>query len=228
MHDALLVALEREGAIVTRALRAHGDRAAIEISGMGPVRARLAAQRQVAAGAGALFSVGFAGALRAPVRLGDIVLPREVIDATGNRFTVDTFVHERLNRALSSRFDLRYGALCSVARVVCEPANKHELAEELDADAVDMESAAIGCVARNAGLPFAVLRVVCDGPSQRVPVCATHAVDARGRVIGARLATGLALRPWELFGLISLGVGTTRAAQTLRRAMQTVFDDVRG
>ena len=228
MHEALLVALKREAVVVEHALHGGGVHPAIELSGMGSVRARLAARRQVAAGAGALLSVGFAGALRAPGRLGDIVLPREVIDATGNRFSVDSLVHERLNSALSHHFNLRRGVLCSVAHVVCEPDNKHELASQLDADAVDMESAAIACVARDAGLPFAVLRVVCDGPSQRVPLCATHAVDAFGRVIGARLATGLALRPWELFDLISLGAGTWRAAQTLRRAIQTVYGDVCG
>ena len=82
MHEALLVALEREAAAVKSALDVSGVQRAVEISGMGPVRARLAARRQVAAGAEALISVGFAGALRAPVRPGDVVLPREVIGRT--------------------------------------------------------------------------------------------------------------------------------------------------
>lgn len=227
MCETLLVALEREAAIVRQALPKGATHPPLAVSGIGPVRARLAARLQVAAGAGALFSVGFAGALCPPARAGDIVLPRAVIDETGNRLLVDANIHERLSQALNGEFQLRYGTLCSTGQVLREAAGKRALADNLDAETVDMESAAIGCVARDAGLPFAVLRVVCDGPSQGIPFCATQSIDSLGRILGARLTAALALRPWELPALISLGVANMRAANTLRRAMRVVLDDAR-
>lgn len=227
VRETLLVALEREAAIVGRVLPQGGEHPALAISGMGPIRARLAARLQVAAGAGALLSIGFAGALCSCARAGDVVLPRVVIDEAGKRLLVDTSMHQRLERALRGGFRIRCGALCSTAQVLCEATDKRALAGKWDAEAVDMESAAIGGVARDAGLPFAVLRVICDGPSQRIPLCATQSIDARGRILRARLFTGLALRPWELPALIALGVASMRAANTLERAMRAVFADAR-
>jgi adenosylhomocysteine nucleosidase len=171
--------------------------------------------------------VGFAGALRAPLRVGDLTLPCEVIDSSGQRFAVDPNMHGQLNRALCAPFNVHQGALAGVDHVVDEVARKGTLARGFDVDVVDMESAAIARVARDAGLPFVVLRVVCDGPLQGIPRCIEGAADARGRVIVARLASALALRPWELLGLLRLGAATVRASRVLERALCTVFDDAR-
>ena len=225
MNDAMLVALASEARIVNAAARACGVHVTLGVSGMGPILARIAARRQVAAGATSLTSVGFAGALRRSLRIGDLLLPHEVLDSSGQRFGVDGSLHRQLSDALGEQFHVHTGALTSVDRVVAEAAGKTALAR--DADAVDMESAAIARVARDAGLPFAVLRVVCDGPAQRIPRCTEGAVDALGRVIAARLALGLALRPWELLDLLRLGRGVDRAGRILGRALCAVFDDAR-
>ena len=227
MNGAMLVALAREARIVNAAARACDTRVRLEISGMGPARARVAAQRQVAAGATSLTSEGFAGALRAPLRVGDLALPREVIDSSGQRFAVDPNMHGQLNRALCAPFHVHQGALAGVDQVVDEVVRKGTLARGFDVDVVDMESAAIARVARDAGLPFAVLRVICDGPLQGIPRCTEGALDAQGRVLVARLTSALALRPWELLGLLRLGVATVRASRVLERALCTVFDDAR-
>ena len=50
--------------------------------------------------------------------------------------------------------------------------HKGTLARGFDVDVVDMESAAIARVARDAGLPFAVLRVICDGPQVAAEIAA--------------------------------------------------------
>jgi len=226
-NDAMLVALTREARIVNAASRACDTSVRLEISGMGLARARVAAQRQVAAGATSLTSVGFAGALRAPLRVGDLTLPREVIDSSGQRFAVDPNMHGQLSRALCAPFHVHQGALASVDHVVDEVVRKGTLARVFDVDAVDMESAAIARVAHDAGLPFAVLRVICDGPRQGIPRCTEGAADARGRVIVARLASALALRPWELLALLRLGTATVRASRVLEHALCTVFDEAR-
>ncbi|MFT5175035.1 MAG: adenosylhomocysteine nucleosidase [Gammaproteobacteria bacterium] len=225
--DTILVALAREAKIATTAARASASNVAIEITGMGPVRARIGAQRQLAAGATSLLSVGFAGALRAPRDVGDLLLPDEVADAFGHRYTVDAGLHRDLSRALSAQFRLCRGTLASVDHVVSDVARKNTLAAALDADAVDMESAAIARVARDARVPFAALRVVCDGPGQRIPACLDGAVDAYGHVIIARLGVGLALRPWQFLELIRLGVSTANAGRVLERALRSVLVECR-
>ena len=226
MMDAIQVALPREARIVDAAARARDIGVRLATSGMGLARARIAARMQVAAGAKALTSVGFAGALRTPLRVGGLLLPREVTDASGRHFAVDARTHERFSRALGQRFQIHEGVLGSVDYVVDDVSRKSALARSLDADAVDMESAAIARVAHDAGLPFAVLRVICDGPQQGVARCAEGAVDAHGRILVARLATGLALRPWELWSLLRLGAGTFRATRVLERALYTVFAEL--
>jgi adenosylhomocysteine nucleosidase len=224
MSDAMLVALQREAAIVNSAARARHVPVMLEVSGMGPLRARVAAQRQVVAGATSLTSVGFAGALRAPLQVGDLLLPREVIGSSGQRLAVDANVHKRLLGALGALFHIRQGALTSVDYPVGEAARKSALGNALDADAVDMESVAIARVASEAGIPFAVLRVVCDGPQQRIPHCTEGAVDAYGRVIIERMVIGLMVRPWELLDLFRLARGSARASRVLGRALGVVFE----
>lgn len=223
MIDAVLVALEREASIVRAAARARHARIALEVSGMGPVRARIAALRQVDAGATSLISVGFAGALRGPLRVGDVLLPHKVFDASGRQYMVDSALHDQLDDAIGARLALRSCALVSTEQVVKSASAKFALAHELDADAVDMESAAVAAVAADARIPFAVLRVVCDGPQQHLPSCTSAALDARGRVIAARLACGLVLRPWESVSLLRLGVSSVHAGRVLARALDCVF-----
>ena len=228
MIDAMLVALAREARIAHAAAHGRVSDVAIEVTGMGPRRARIGAQRQLAAGATSLLSVGFAGALRAPLGVGDLLLPREVVDSVGRRYAADGALHSGLSRVLSARFRTHSGALTSVEHVVAGGAEKNALASAFDVDAVDMESAAIASVARDAGIPFAALRVVCDGSGQRIPLCVEGAVDARGHVIVARLGVGLALRPWELFELVRLASTTAYAGRVLERALRRVLDDERG
>ena len=224
LTNSILVALSREAQIVKVAIGGRMPEVAIAITGMGPVRARLGAQRQLAAGATVLLSVGFAGALRAPLGVGDLLLSREVVDSTGHRYAADASMHSRLRRSLCAQYRTHDVVLLSAAHVVGSVADKNALGARFDVAVVDMESAVIAAVACDAGVPFAALRVVCDGPSQRIPICTKGALDAGGCVIIARLGSGLVLRPWKLFELGRLGITAAYAGRLLKRTLQCVFD----
>ncbi len=96
---AVIVALGVERA----ALRALVDRdppLGVIQSGPGPERAASAATAALASGAGGLVSFGLAGALRAELEPGAVLLPRRVRSAAGDSFDADPEWHAKLAAAV--------------------------------------------------------------------------------------------------------------------------------
>jgi adenosylhomocysteine nucleosidase len=186
---------------------------AVEVGGGTPVGAAAAAERAVAGGATALLSFGLAGGLDPNLRPGDRVVPVAVLQG-GARFYTDA----DLCRALG-------GANVSLVlggdRIVAGARDKRALSESSGASAVDLESGAVALVAARHGMPFAVLRAICDPASRSLPlaaVVAVVAVDQRGAVGALRVLGAVAARPWQIPGLLLLAVDAARARHTLVRA----------
>jgi nucleoside phosphorylase len=181
-------------------LRRHRPRAArwhVEQSGPGAERAAAAAERAIAAGARLLVSWGLAGALRAALAPGTVVLPRRVVRHGGEPLPVDAAWHARL-AALSGELALECGDLLTVPAALESPAAKRSAAAATQAVAVDMESAGIAAAAARAGVPFVALRVVVDGVDDALPRNAELWVDARGnRRIAAALRALFDVRQWR-------------------------------
>ena len=147
--------------IEARALR-RGAPLRVLRTGVGPRRATKAAQRLAAERASAVAVAGLCGALEPGLEPGDVVLASELYAAGEPCWTLDP---DPLRRAL-----LRLGLPVVVGRVVCvesvvRGAARQRLADE-GAVAVDMESAWLAPGA--AGRPFAVLRIVLDGPGHEL------------------------------------------------------------
>ncbi len=102
-----------------------------------------------------VFSIGWAGALRADIAPGSAHNVAGVIDArTGERF----------------RCDAGAGDLWLVTSPrVASPAEKRRLASTYDAALVDMEAAAIARLAAMRAIPFYSIKGVSDGLSDRLP-----------------------------------------------------------
>lgn len=220
MALGIVVALEREARIVRRVLCTLPVEipVSVRVSGMGALRAHAAARSMVRGGARVLLSAGFAGALDTRIAAGELLIPDRVHD------DMHDIVHacasaQALREALSPLGALHAGVLASVARPVVSAAGKRALGERLGAIGVDMESAAIGEVARGAGVGFAVLRAVSDVADLDLPHTALAAVGVSGRVDAAGLAWALLRRPGEVVALMRLAVGARRAARSLERAL---------
>ena len=84
---------------------------------------------------------------------------------------------------------------------------------------VDMESGGVVKVAREHGLPFAVVRAVCDPADRSLPPVAQHALDEHGQVRTQFILKSLAVQPWEIVDLIKLA----RDAYKARKGLQTVL-----
>jgi adenosylhomocysteine nucleosidase len=113
-----------------------------------------------------VFSAGFAGALDADLRRGDLVVADRLIDAQGRQWTAGP---DELPPWLAGMQGLRVGRLLTFDRVVATPAEKRALGQEHQALAVDMESLAVAEVCRERGVPFLAVRVISDTIDDEIP-----------------------------------------------------------
>jgi adenosylhomocysteine nucleosidase len=152
-------------------------------SGPGSEKAAAAARAATAESSAGLLVWGFAGGLS--VAPGTIVLPRAVV-AAGRRYATAANWQDRIAAALASGQTVTDGDLYSASGVIDRPRDKRALAERSGAVAVDLEAAAIGRVACERGVPFAVVKIVLDGPEDALPRGVERWVrgDGRSRLAG--------------------------------------------
>jgi adenosylhomocysteine nucleosidase len=173
-------------------------------SGPGPERAARAATAALASGASGLLSFGLAGALRAELRPGAVLLPRRVRSAAGTSFDVDPEWHAELAAAVR-RLGLApvLDDLLSVPSAITSVAEKVKAAAD-GAAAADTESAAIAAVAARAGARYVALRVVVDAAGDELPADIERWIDERGeRRIVAALAAALHPAHWRSLWMLA-------------------------
>jgi adenosylhomocysteine nucleosidase len=185
-------------------VRRLADGALLVVSGIGEGAAAAAARRLALAGATALASFGMAGGLDPALICGAVLLPEEVVaresaivSATAGEW------RQRLRAALPASCIACGGKLLTSGRPLGSPDAKAAAWRESRAAAVDMESAAIAEVARQAGLPFIALRVIVDTASDQLPE-AVIAASAGGQLRVGRLLAKLLRAPGDVGALIRL------------------------
>ncbi len=181
----------------------------MEIGGGDAAGAAAAAERLMAQGVDALLSFGLAGGLDPALKPGALVIPAWVLDGA-ERWPTDP--------TLSARFGPAHGALQGGGDVLTTAAAKRRLHLETGALAVDLESAALARAAARHGLPFAVLRAICDPAARDLPPAAQIALDAQGRIGMWRVVRSVLTRPGQIGGLLALA----RDAGAARRALDRV------
>lgn len=155
----------------------------------------------------ALISFGLAGGLDPALPPGTLIIPRQI--AAANRLhDCDTALLARLGGATC---DLLLGGT-SIAATIAE---KAALFQATQASALDLESGAVGAVAREHGLPFAVLRAIADPAGRPLPEAALLALDPQGRIALPRIAGSLFRNPGQITQLITLAADAARARRTL-------------
>jgi len=124
-------------------------------------------------------SVGFAGALDATLKVGDVFSPSRVIDSTDGS-CVETGVG--------------HGVLVSFTNIA-DAAQKARLAKAYGAQAVDMEAAAVARAARLRGVRFAAIKAISDASDSSLPPLQRF-VGSDGRFRTAAFAATTAAQPW--------------------------------
>ena len=174
------------------------------------------AEALVREGATALISFGLCGGLDPALAPGALLVPRCVLDGGASH---------RADPALAAALGgFSAAALAGAAAVVARRAAKAHLFAATGAAGVDLESGAVARVAARHGLPFAVLRAVCDPATLDLPPLALNALDAAGTIRVGRMAASLLAAPGQIGALIALA----RAAAAARAALIRRVGDILG
>ena len=188
-------------------------------TGIGPRKARAVCRRVVQnIPLSALISTGFACALH-DARVGDVLVGTEVVgDESLEVGRPLPCAEEWISRAVQivkeSRIEMLAGRFVSVSKVLCHGHEKRAIAHISGAVAVDMESAALAVVAREAGIPFAILRTVSDLMDEDLPLDFNLLLRPTGWIAGA---VACLRDPSSLAGLFRLRMQSQRAAEQLTR-----------
>jgi adenosylhomocysteine nucleosidase len=177
------------------------------LTGIGPRAADRAATAVLHRHRAALaISTGFAGALVPAASVGDVIVGTSVMSgvdamqtALGTSFPCDESVVRAVQAAAArTSLTVRSGPVVSLATVLCRSVEKEHLGRLTGAVALDMESAAIGNVARAVGVPFAVVRTVSDLAREDLPLDFNAFLAPWGWLWGVR---DMLIKPSTLFKL---------------------------
>jgi adenosylhomocysteine nucleosidase len=171
-----------------------------------------------------IISIGIAGALAPDMAVGDIVVAERVVTA-GEAFETDA----KWTARLAAKFPhaligaiLGRGAIADTAEV------KALLHESTRAAALDMESHLAARAAREAGLPFAALRVISDRADQALPPAALTAMNPDGSIALGRVLWSVAKRPSQIPALIRTARESGKAFSGLLGCVEALGPGLRG
>jgi adenosylhomocysteine nucleosidase len=179
----------------------------ILVTGIGKENAERAVREFLAAQTPArVLSCGFAGALVSGLAIGAVVFETE-----------DAGLREALNLAGAQAVKF----YCA-DRIATTAREKQELRRDTNADAVEMESAAIGDVCRERGLPFATVRVISDLADEDLPLDFNQLSKPDRSLDYGRLALAVAKSPGKIGALMRLQKNSQLAAERLAALLASV------
>jgi len=175
----------------------------------------LLAERLEAAaeGATAVVSFGIAGALAPLLGTGDVVIGTHVV-AGREHYTCDAAWSQILRGKLAAS---RSAIIVGVDEVASHIGMKKALFRYTGAHAVDMESHVAARFAERRGLPFVVLRVICDGSQRTLPPAALEPLKPSGKPRLFAVLKSVAREPSQIPELIQAGNEAGRAFRVLFR-----------
>jgi adenosylhomocysteine nucleosidase len=181
----------------------------VALTGVGPVAAEYRARTLLDQLSVDLWiSAGFAGALRAELRPGVVLVGQQVRSQSDGQLwhAPQTWLQQAMQAGA------RPARLLTVAHVATA-AEKRRMGSV--ADAVDMESAAIVAAAAARSIPVLAVRAVADPLERDVPGAVEQIVDPSGRVRGRAVLNLLTRRPWMLTKLLPLAADARSAGRAL-------------
>ena len=151
-----------------------------------------------------VFSIGWAGALRAEIAPGSVHNVAGVIDVrTGERFNCDAGAGE---------------LWLLTSPQVANSQEKRRLASAYNAALVDMEAAAIARLAHTRGIPFYCFKGVSDGLKDNLPDF-NRFLSLSGQFCLSKFILFALLRPWYWPALIRMGENSKQAAQNIAKSL---------
>jgi adenosylhomocysteine nucleosidase len=180
----------------------------LAVGGGSTAGAARAVRELIDLGATGVVSFGLAGGLDPGLRAGTVIVANEVF-ADGQSWPTDASLNARLGGATGHR-------CLGLDRVVVSSEEKQRLRSNTGAAVVDMESGAVASTASALGVPFAVLRAICDPAARTLPPAALVALDSAGRIAPAPLAWSILTNPAQIGVLLALARDAAAARRGLR------------
>jgi adenosylhomocysteine nucleosidase len=143
-----------------------------------------------------VFTCGFAGALNPALQAGDVVCARETPVANAKPVL-----------------------FAWAERVAVTAADKARLRASTNADAVEMESAVIAHVCRDAGVDCLILRAISDTADEDLPLDFNALMTREQKLIWGKLALAILCAPHKIPALLRLGRNSALAARRLAEAL---------
>lgn len=217
----------------------------IVVAGGGSAAGAEAAVRQlIARGATGLISFGLAGGLDPSLRPGTLIVPEAVLASairqvsplaaqpalphvqhasppivstpSGPPAGIPHWESFATDPALSARLGGATPHTILGGDTIATTADaKRRLWEATGAAAIDLESGAVARAAAASGLPFAVLRAICDPAGRDLPPAALTALNHQGAIGLLRVIASLAARPGQFGALMTLAADAAAARGAL-------------
>jgi len=202
-------------------------------TGIGQAKARSMTQEILqSASWDVVISAGFAGALNSSP-IGSLLIGNEVLlgdsadllsDSDSPRIACHPdWVNMSLNIQLTGTDPLQGGRFVTMDRVLTQASQKQILGKRTGAVAVDMESGAIGEVARQHGIPFLIVRAISDGLNEDLPVDFNLFLKPSGWIGGMRKVL-FTPQCWK--GFLRLYRNSKQAGLQLSRFFEIFFANI--
>jgi adenosylhomocysteine nucleosidase len=167
--------------------------------GIGAEAGRRATEASIALYApGLVYSAGFAGALEPGLEIGDVIVPRRVINAADGS-GVETGTGEGVLVSFNS---------------VASPEQKAKLGSSFGAQAVDMEAAAVALAAEVRGVRFAAVKAISDESNFTLPAM-DNFISSGGSFRTWKFALFVLIRPWMYKSVLISARNSSRASRAL-------------
>lgn len=211
----VLFALKREASPFLRSCRDDRD-IYVGITGIGLDRARAHVESLFAKRIRprVVVMAGYAGALRPGLGVGDVIVATEVVDASGTSWPTSWPMHPARER--------RKTVLFTSQKIVGATSQKRDLGRQFQADAVDMESAAVAEACRQRGIPFGCVRAISDDVQTSLSPRLERMLSA-GRISAGRVCWEMVRSPRIVGEMVRLGRNTKRAGKELAVALRQML-----
>lgn len=218
MPAGIVTGLAAEAAAIRRAM---GKNPSIDMrcAGPGGEAAERAARDLLARGCNGLVSMGLAGGLRPSLEPGTVIVASSVAGPEGTLYRADSRWHRQVLRRLLSDDGVLAGSVATAEAPLTTAEAKSRLYAATESDAVDMESAAVAAVAKEADIPFIAIRAIADPARRAVPDAFLRAMTPAGELAPTALLPALLRNPLLLIAGVRLAADAAAARAALRRVV---------